>query len=82
MSKYLPDHLWVFNTSHDPDVTTPFTTGLDINVEHPLQPLCPGQRLPELVWFHSVTAIVIIGIVMLSGIVASLYFMYSRIKQS
>jgi hypothetical protein len=40
------------------------------------------QRLPDLIWFHSVTAIVIMGIVMLSGIVASLYFMYSRIKQS
>ena len=40
------------------------------------------QRLPELISFHSVTMIVIIGIVMLSGIVASLYFMYSRIKQS
>jgi hypothetical protein len=31
MSKYLPDHLWVFNTSNDPDVTTAFTAGFYID---------------------------------------------------
>ena len=40
------------------------------------------QRLPEMIWFHSVAVIVIMGIVMLLGIVTSLYFMYSRIKQN
>jgi len=35
MSKYLPDHLWVFNTSNDPDVTPVFTAGFYIDIEHP-----------------------------------------------
>jgi len=39
-------------------------------------------QLPELTWFHSVTVIVITGAVMISGIIASLYFMYDRTKQS
>ena len=35
MSKYLPDHLWGFNTSNDPDVTTAFTAGFNIDGEYP-----------------------------------------------
>jgi hypothetical protein len=35
MSKYLPDHLWLFNTSNDPDVTPAFTAGFYIDIEHP-----------------------------------------------
>jgi len=39
-------------------------------------------QLPELIWFHSVSVIVITAAVMISGIIASLYFMYDRTKQS
>ena len=48
MSKYRPDHPWVFNTSDDPDVTTAFTAVFYIDIEHPLQPLCPGHGCPAL----------------------------------
>ena len=43
VSEYLPDHLRVFNTSNDPGITTTFTTGFNIDIEHSLQPLCPGH---------------------------------------
>jgi len=43
VSEYLPDHNRVFNTSNDPDVTAAFTAGFYVNVENPLQPLCPGH---------------------------------------
>jgi hypothetical protein len=37
--------------------------------------------MPEIIWFNSVSLIVITGIVMFSGIVASLYFLYDRRKR-
>ena len=40
------------------------------------------QRLPELVWFHSKTLIVITLVVTLLGIIASIYFMFNRAKQA
>ncbi len=36
------------------------------------------QRLPELFWFNSKIMLVVTGVLMISGIVASLYFMYDR----
>ena len=43
MSEYLTDHLRVFNTSNDSDLTTAFTTGFDIDIEHALQAPSPGH---------------------------------------
>ena len=40
------------------------------------------QRLPEMVWFHSKTLIVITLVVTLLGIIASIYFMFNRAKQA
>ncbi len=39
------------------------------------------QKLPELLSFHSKVVILIMGILTISGIVASVYFMYDRAKR-
>ena len=39
------------------------------------------QRLPELMWFNSKIAMVLTGVLLISGIIASLYFMYDRAKR-
>ena len=38
------------------------------------------QQLPELMWFNSITVIVVMGIVMVSGIISGIHFMYGRTR--
>jgi hypothetical protein len=39
--KYLLNNGWILNAGNDPDVTTAYTAGCNINIEYPFQPLCP-----------------------------------------
>jgi len=38
------------------------------------------QQFPELMWFNSLTVIVVMGFVMVSGIIAGIHFMYCRTR--
>ena len=46
----LLDNRWVFNTGNDLDLTGTALAGLDVDVEHSLEPLHPGHR-------HNITGI-------------------------
>jgi hypothetical protein len=41
VGEYFPDHRRVFDTGDDPDITTAFAAGFDIDIEHAFQSLCP-----------------------------------------
>lgn len=45
----LLDNRWVFNTGNDLDLTGTALAGLDVDVEHSLEPLHPGHRHMALV---------------------------------
>jgi len=50
VSEYLLDDHGIFDAGNDPDITAAFTAGFNINIENPLQPLCPGHGCAAFCW--------------------------------
>ncbi len=46
--QYLPDHRRILDTGDHPHRTAAFAAGVNVDVEHPLEPLCPTHRSTAL----------------------------------